>query len=88
MKGRYDLGIHDDEIFHDEVGNERADELPVVVDIELALALATETLFRELNEQGAFVEFFVKPGLEDEEHLVGSTDDFFGEFVEFHMRSF
>jgi len=79
-----DLGIHNDSVFNNEVGNECADELAVVMDGKLLLRIAAETLFGQFDDEGAFVEFFIEAWLEREEHLVGCSDDFFGEFVCFH----
>ena len=79
-----DLGIHDNAVFHNEVGNECADELAVVMDGKLLLRIAAETLFGQFDDEGAFVEFFIEARLESEENLVGGSDDLFGEFVCFH----
>ena len=72
------LGIDDDFSFDNEVGNESADELPIVVDRMLLLLFANEPLFGEFDDEGAFVELFIETGLEGEEHFVSGSDNHFG----------
>lgn len=79
VEGGDDLGIDDDGIVDDEVGDQGAYELFAVVDWMLLLLIADEALLGEFDDEGAFVEFFVKAGLEGVEHLHGATDDDFGE---------
>jgi hypothetical protein len=64
IEGGDDLGIDDDGFVDDEIGDEGADELFVVVDGVLLLLIADEALFGEFDDKGAFVEFFVETGLE------------------------
>lgn len=79
-----DLGIHDDRLFDDEVGDEGANVVGVVVDREILLLFAGEALLGKFDDEGAFVEFFIEAGLEGEEYFVGGSNDFFGEVVGFH----
>lgn len=82
------LGINDDEVIDDEVRNQGADVLAVVTDDEFPLNIALQALFGEFDDEGAFIELFIKAWLEGEEHLVGGADDLFGEFVQVHMKEF
>lgn len=75
VEGSDNLGIDDHGFVDDEIRNEVADELFVVVDGVLLLLLAGQALFVEFDDEGAFVELFVKAGFEGVEHLHGGTDD-------------
>ncbi len=74
-----DLGIDDDGFVDDEIGDEVADELAVVVDGVLLLLVTNEALFGEFDDEGTFVEFFIEARLEGVENLHGRADDEFGE---------
>ncbi len=80
VEGGDDFGVHDDGVGDDQIGNEGADVLAVVVDLEVLLAFAGETLFLELDDEGSLVKFFVETGLERVQNGVGGSDDFFGDF--------
>ena len=80
VEGGDDLGIDDDEIIDNEVGDQGTDVLAVVTDEEFPLHLTAQPLFGEFNHQGPLVKLFIQTGLEGVEDLHGGTDDDFGEF--------
>lgn len=79
VEGSDDLGIDDHGFIDDEIGDEIADELFVVVDGVLLLLIADESLFGEFDDECALVKLFIETGLEGVDYLHGGTDDDFGE---------
>jgi len=76
-----DLGIDDDRVVDDEVGNEGADVMRFVMNRELLLRVATEALLGEFDNESTLVDFLVEPGLEGVEDRDRGADDDFGEFL-------
>jgi len=79
IEGSDNLGIDDNSIVDDKVGDECANELCVVVDGVLFLLITNQALVGELDNEGTFIEFFIETGLESVEHLYRRSDDDFGE---------
>ena len=77
VEGGDDLWIDNHHVLNDQVGDQGADVLAVIADHEVPLNIATQPLFGEFDDKGAFVELFIETGLEGEEHLVGGSDDLF-----------
>ncbi len=71
--------IDDDGLVYNQVGDEGANELTVVMNGKLFLLFADKTFLGEFDDQCALVELFIKTGLEVIEHAHGSTDDDFRE---------
>ena len=78
---RNDFWIDDDLILHNEIRDEDADRLLIVVDGKLFLNVTAEALFGEFDDEGALVKFFIETGFEGVEDLDRGSDDDFGEFV-------
>ncbi len=72
--------IDDDGLVYNQVGEEGANELTVVLNGILFLLFADKTFLGEFDDQCALVELFIKTGLQFIEHAHGSTDDDFREF--------
>jgi hypothetical protein len=79
VEGGDDLGIDDDGVVDDEIGDEGADELFIIVNRVLLLLVTNEALFGEFDDEGSLLELFIEAGLEGVEHLHRGSDDDFGE---------
>ncbi len=67
--------IDNDSLVYNQVGDEGANELTVVMNGKLFLLFADKTFPSEFDDQCALVELFIKTRLEVIEHAHGSTDD-------------
>ena len=79
VEGIDHLGIDDDGVVDNEIGNESADEMLIVMDGVLLLLLADKSLLCELDDKGSLVDLFIQTGLELVEHIHGRTDNDFSE---------
>lgn len=75
-----DFGVYDDGLVDDEVGDERADQLGLVVNLKDFLLVDAMAAFGQLDGQGVLMELFVEAGLQGVEHFHRRADDVFAEF--------
>jgi hypothetical protein len=79
-----DFGIDDDGFVDDEVRDERADVLFLVVNGKLFLGIAAAALLGEFDDESPLVELFIETGFERPKDLVSGSDNEFGKFVGVH----
>ena len=68
------LGIDYHGVIDDEIRDECADELIVVMDEVLFLLVADEALIGEFDDESTLIELFIETRLEGVEDLHGGTD--------------
>ena len=73
------LGIDDDGVVDNEIRDESANEVLVVMDGVLLLLLADKSLLYEFDDEGSLIELFIQTGLELVEHIHGRTNNDFSE---------
>ena len=59
IEGIDHLGVDDDGVVDNEIGDESANEMPVVMDGVLLLLLADKSLLCEFDDEGSLVELFI-----------------------------
>jgi hypothetical protein len=79
VEGIDHLGIDDDGVVDNEIGDESANEMLIVMHWVLLLLLADEALLCQFDHEGSLVELFIQTGLELVEHIHGRTDNDFSE---------
>jgi hypothetical protein len=76
--------FEDDLVFHDDVGHVVADQLVVVIDLDLLFLFGAESGFQELDQEGILIDDFKEAEAEGVVNLVGTLDDCGGEVLVFH----
>jgi len=76
--------FEDDLVFHDDVGLVVADQLVVVIDLDLLFLFGAETGFQELDQEGILIDDFKEAEAEGVMDFVGTLDDCGGEVLVFH----
>ncbi len=64
VEGIHHLGIDDDGVVANEIGDESVNEVLVVMDGVLLLLLADKSLLYEFDDEGSLLELFIQTGLE------------------------
>jgi hypothetical protein len=67
--------FEDDLVFHDDVGHVVADQLTVVIDLDLLFLFGAETGFQELDQEGILIDDFKEAEAEGVVDLVGTGND-------------
>jgi len=74
----------DDLVFHDDVGHVVADQLVVVIDLDLLFLFGAESGFQELDQEGILIDDFKEAEANGVVDLVGALDDVGCEVLVFH----
>ena len=75
------LGVDDEGVFNDEVGNHLADGVTFVCRFVAGLLFKLNVSLSELDAEGALVEFFIQARAQRLMHRNGCGDDLAGEFL-------
>jgi len=81
VEGIDHLGINNDGIVDNEIGDEDTNKLAVVMNGVLLLLIADKALLGEFDDLSSLVELFIQTGPELVEHIHGCSDDDFSELV-------
>jgi len=83
---RHHFRVNYESILDKKIGNERTDELAIVINFVLPLLLAMHSVIAKLYHQCSFIKLLIKSGIQGDGHFHRRTNDDLGEVCIFSFH--